>query len=398
MTAQARKVEEHVDLPLLRKKDLQHLLERADGDLCVTITMPVSPGRRGIDANNAAWRDVLHTVENKFQSYGVDADSSEAVLKQLRSYLDAVALWLEAEDGLAVFVTPDNMQTYTLPFAPENRVVVDKRFYLRNFLPSLEQHERFFILALNREGAHLLHCNESTYTRHDAPADLSSYSGYTDNYELGKATLKSHDATDAARGMHGEGATGGEARKTYLDEWLKKLENWARDVIDNTGEPLMLAGDDEITGHFRALCHYRRLSAPTLAQRNIADVGDEELHRLGVRAAREDKRARIRQALGEYERLSATAPARTSKDIGDILNAARDQRVATLFLRRGAHIWGHYDAKARHTELKQSDDAYVGEELGNLAALHTVRNHGDIVILGADVEADFEVIAAIYRW
>src|SRR6185295_3972069 len=85
-----------------------------------------------------------------------------------------------------------------------------------------------------------------------------------------------------------------------------------------------------------------------------------------------------RRAVERYGELLGTG--RAASRYEEILPAAHDGRIDTLFVARGVRLWGRYDSKSREVHLQedQSGPRDVSEDLLDLAAVQTFVNGGTV--------------------
>ena len=70
-----------------------------------------------------------------------------------------------------------------------------------------------------------------------------------------------------------------------------------------------------------------------------------------------------RKAAERYGDLLGTG--RASSRYEEILPAAHDGRIDTLFVARGVRLWGSYDEKKREVRLQENQDAQRQKERGS---------------------------------
>lgn len=86
-----------------------------------------------------------------------------------------------------------------------------------------------------------------------------------------------------------------------------------------------------------------------------------------------------------------------STELREILVSAQEGRVARVFLRRGAQLWGTFDAADQSVRLEDRDSPGA-VDLYDLTARQVILTDGEVIVLdGEDVPADGDV-AAMYRW
>jgi hypothetical protein len=102
-----------------------------------------------------------------------------------------------------------------------------------------------------------------------------------------------------------------------------------------------------------------------------------------------------RSALARYDELGGTP--RVTQDLSEVLSAAFDGRVDSLFAKSGAHLWGTFDGVDR--KITRHDDPQPGDEdLINLAALSTIQNSGQVYVLSPEEMPQSQVLAALLRY
>jgi Bacterial archaeo-eukaryotic release factor family 3 len=121
----------------------------------------------------------------------------------------------------------------------------------------------------------------------------------------------------------------------------------------------------------------------------------EELHSQAWAIARVYFHKSQEQAAAQYKELRGTS--RTSNDLSEIVLAAHEKRVATLFVTLGMQWWGTCDTQSRRVDLHET--LLPGDEdLLNLAAIRTYANGGTVFAVSPDQMPDPKPAAAIFRY
>lgn len=373
------------------------LLEAGSDQACVTITMPVKQGSRNLKENQNRLKNMVKLAEDKIINYGLDQATADKILKPAHDLVEETNFWLDQEEGLALFLSPDIFKLMQLPLPLEERGIVDKRFFLKPVIPFAESEAQYFVLALARRNTRLLKCTTGGYERIEPPEHLESYDNYAGTFEF----EKSQGAHSGAQGRdvnHGFGVTGDETEKAHLEQFISQLENWVRDQVDDTGLTLLLAGDPQITGIYKAHNHYSRMSEQTPTQRNVTEYSDGEIHEESLPVILKDIHQDHSREINRYHSLAANEPEKTSQNIHEIVPAAKDKRIATLFLAPESNLWGHYNPDNREVKLADTPEGEVGEELTNLAAIEALRNNATVILMTEDMARDMPAQAAIFYW
>jgi hypothetical protein len=91
---------------------------------------------------------------------------------------------------------------------------------------------------------------------------------------------------------------------------------------------------------------------------------------------------------------------RASSRLEEILQAAYDGRVETLFTARGVRVWGQYDPESRETRFAEEQDAQTNgsEDLLDLAGIQAYIRGGKIFAVEQQDVPEGMAAAAIFRW
>jgi hypothetical protein len=187
---------------------------------------------------------------------------------------------------------------------------------------------------------------------------------------------------DAPAVFHGHGA-GGEVDKVLLDRYLRAVDEGLRSVLRDEHAPLVLASVGYEQAMFRQVTHYPYVLADGV-DGNPDELSAEQLHQRAwlivspvLTRAREEATARFRSAAGRGG--AATT------DVEEIVRAATEGRVDTLFVPPGEHRWGSVDALS-HQVAMHADPLRGDEDLLDRAAVWTLLNAGTVfAVPAADV-------------
>ena len=96
-----------------------------------------------------------------------------------------------------------------------------------------------------------------------------------------------------------------------------------------------------------------------------------------------------------------TNSGRSSTDLNEVLPAAHDGRVESLFVARGVRVWGSYDGgEKRKIKLQSGDDGprNGNEDLLDLAAVQTYLNGGKVFVVDQQEAPEGKPLAAVFRY
>jgi len=122
---------------------------------------------------------------------------------------------------------------------------------------------------------------------------------------------------------------------------------------------------------------------------------DEELHQKGWIIAESHFRQAYIQTEAQYH--EGMAKGRAGNTLRDVLPAAYQGRIATVFVPLHVRRWGRFDFD--HLALEEHDEMQTGdEELLDLVAMQTLTHGGTVYGVKSEEVPDRQLLAAVYRY
>ncbi len=380
-------------IDVISSKALRRLVE-AHGTHCVSIYLPTHVAAETIQ-DPIRLKNLITRAERELRAAGLPAAEVDRMMAAASGLLRDRDFWAHQARGLAVFVTPDETVAYRLPENVDELVVVADRLHLKPLLPSVASGDVFYVLALSQNQIRLL--RGSRYSVDQLPLDgipgrLADALSFDDR----EAQLQSHSADRTGTGQvaaafHGQGG-GKDARGADIDRFLNAVDTGVCRLLGVNDVPLVLAGVTDIVARYRRVSGYPHLVADHIAG-NPERASVEELHDRAwplvsplLDAARHDARARI---------LGGTGPTSTAMD--EVVLAAHDGRVRSLFVQIGVQRWGRFDAEQRRVEphdVRQPGD----RDLLDVATIDTLLADGRVFAVERQDLPDDDPIVAEFRY
>ena len=197
------------------------------------------------------------------------------------------------------------------------------------------------------------------------------------------------DAVDLATAVHGSGPA-----YVYLmiEAMIDAAVRLGMKRPDATA--LVLATVDYLFPLFREACDYPALLEAHV-HGNPERLSEAELREQAWDCVAPELDRSRGMALAKYRRLCGTG--QTSDNVLEILPAAYQGKIETLFINPVIHQWGRFDSRGQsvveHANPEPGDD-----ELVNLAAMHTFESRGEVVPRSAAEMPSQQPLAAIYRY
>jgi hypothetical protein len=308
---------------------------------------------------------------------------------------------------------PNSYQILKLPFEVPYISRLGETPYVRYLFPTLFPRGIFYVLTLTKNSARLLQC-----TRHSVreinladfgiPTSLERALRYDD---LQKPELQHHPTTGPGRSPEGQAATeggpherrhvfhghgeSGEGEKTRLQRYFQSLDKGIRSILPSSAPPpLILAGVDHAQALYREVSHYQNLVADPVAGSHDR-LSSERIHELARPVMEEQLHGELSRDRERYADASGRGLA--SAKLEEVLAAAHDGRVDTLFVRWDGEAWGKYDEATRRLVTREQPSA-SDVELLDQACRWTFQNSGTVYVTQeTDMMVDSRA-AAIFRY
>lgn len=373
------------------RKDLDELV-RTDRQPAVSIYLPTHVAGREIRQDPIRLRNLVGQADKSLAD-GWPGIERAALLAPARALIDDESFWRHQEEGLALFLAPDFSRTHRLPAAVAEAVFVSGQFHILPLVPLIDSGQ-FWLLTLSAARTRLYQGTRQTLievTGLDLPQGVGEVRGESEYQQ----TYHAHPVE--RRGAIAWGQSIGEdpddVRKTGLIVLMRRVAAAVEPVVKRDPAPVVLAAPPEIRGHFREIAGWKEIVPEGVAE-NPDALAEPELHRRAwacaaptAEAGRAAARDRLNSLLGTGKTATATA---------DIVNAAREGRVDTLFVGPDACRWGRI---AEGGDIAVREDAIKGDtNLLDYAALMTLRHGGDVAPVEQAALPDSSSAAALFRY
>jgi hypothetical protein len=375
-------------MDLFTRDDLKALLAEHPSP-CISLFMPSHPG--GAEEDPIRWRKLLAQAEELLVKGGWH---TQELLAPGRRLLDDSTFWKNQSDSLAAFLAPQFLRLFRLPLAFTDGVVVGNRFSIVPLLPLLSGDGRFFILALSQNAVRLLQGTRHSVSEVDlrgVPRNLAEALLTHDRDE--PLTFHARPTSGGGWGAIFEGhGVGIDDKKEDLLRYFQRIDRALHPLLREEKAPLLLAAVDYLQPIYRQANTYAHLLEKGI-DGNPDRLRSKELHDRAWPLVEPAFKAERERAAAQYRQLAGTKHA--SRDLEEVVAAAYEGRVETLFVALGRQVCGIFDpAAARIEEHKEASFGDVN--LLDLAAAHALA-HGrtvyavepDQVPGGADVAAIF---------
>lgn len=373
------------------REDLRLLVEER-AHPCIALFAPMEKAGKETRQNPIRFKNMLRDAEARLATAGMAATASQKLLAPAASLLDDGAFWQHQETTLAVFLSPNLLQTYRLPITFDELLVINDRFHIKPLLALFTGNDQFFILALSQHTIRLLRGTRFSVEELPLPEDMPKQ--LADVIEYGAAERRVQLRTNIARGQGSQPYPGATDDRVNLMRYFQEVDRGIAQLLKNETAPLVLAGVDYLLPIYRERNSYPHLIAEGVTG-NPDLLKPEELHAQTWEQVEPHFKQAQQAAAEKYHTLIGTG--RASSDIRDIVPAAYYGRVDMLFVAVGVQQWGSFDPAQNLVQFYP--EAQPGaQDLLDFAALHTILKSGTVyAVAPAEVPANSPA-AASYRY
>jgi hypothetical protein len=343
------------------------------------------------------------TLKNKLKELGGEvslkqlSDSEkENLFKPVNELIEDHEFWRHQSDGLAIFINQDEFHYYRLPVYFEEFSYVSDHFYLKPLLPYMNDNAQFYLLTLSLKGARLF--EGFAHQIDEIDMDDLFPAGFKDSvgYDYVEKNLQFHtgeSGNDKAI-YHGHGK-GKEEEKSETLKFFRDINDGLMELLRDKEAPLVLAAVDFLVPLYREVNEYKNL-VDEFIPGNPEHEDIILLHEKARDMLKEYFNRHRKEKIAAFEKALSDAKASFKEE--EIVPAAVNQRVDTLFVRNREDLWGLFDIEKNKALIH---DKKSGQNvcLLNLAAVHTILNGGDVFLLDAEeMPEPASKLNAIFRY
>jgi len=372
---------------LLTSASLEALLS-APFEFSASIYLPTA--RTGDDLRQAPIRLKTHiaSIETRLDDQGMRAPDARRFTAPLRELIDDELFWQEQTGGVALFLSSQGLRCVRLRSSPNAGLWMGHRFYIMPLLAMEERTDPYRVLAVSANSVKLY-----AGTR-DGLQEISSDDlphGLKEALNLDQPTaLVQVMTTPVGTTFHGQGGEV-DRRKGELHDYFRIIDRALHSQLGGSTEPLLFAGVGYLFPIYHEVNTHPQLLETSLAG-NPEDWDVAELHRRAEAILEPYRRRGLEHDIAQFERLVGAQ--RTADLLTDVLTAAHEGAIESLFVASGQSFWGRYEADVGWLDMTYRGDP-AGEDLLDLAAYQTLKHGGRVHLLPA-AEVPHGVIAAAH--
>ena len=348
---------------------------------CVSIFIPTH--RSGQEVNQGLdqrmLKNKLKAVRLALAEYQLNEREIDELLQPADALLAGTSFWKKRSDGLAIFISPGEFVYYSLPVKFDAFSFVDTHYYLLPLIPYLNNEGHLYLLSLSLNEVKLYagtphDLDEIEEAAQYLPAGMEDALG-SDTKER-NLQFRSQQTGGVHTMYHGHGAGKDDAKGEIL-KYFKIVNDGLMKILHNEKAPLVIAAVDYLVPLYAEVNDYKNLWQESIAG-NPEHVDHATLHKKAWELLADHIYSVRSEKSGLFE--EALANKRAAYKMEEVIPAAVNQRVDTLFVSKGDEVWGTFDREKNDIRIEK-EKAENNTGLLNLAATHTLLNGGRVFVM-----------------
>lgn len=384
-------------MEILSKKEFEKLASFRE-DNCVSIYIPTHRYGKEVTSGKDAllYKNQLQKARRALTEQGVHEDKAREILSPAYKLHEDSGFWHKQLEGLAVFVGENHFSYHRIPVSFDEFCTVSTSFHLLPLVQLFSDDDLYYILAVSLDKVRLIEANR--FMAHEIDTGDTVQQGIMEvlkyyDFEKGFQNQSSSQGggypgpgtvpqggggpnPSGNRGgsnFHGHGDNTSDSDHLF-QEYFRNINEGLSRYIKSDKIPIVLAAVDHLHPLFKEASNgfqFRIWDEGIVG--NPDGIHLKELHQKSldlIEPYLTRERERSRQA---YKDLTGTG--KTSYDLNEIVPAAVNGRIDSLFVARGEHVWGRFDPDKQdieiHEEFQYGDDCLISK-----SAIQTILNSG----------------------
>lgn len=382
-------------------KEIYEELLNIEKPMLISMYFPTYKMGADIKQNSIRFKQRIREAEDKLYNMKWKKSEVENFLKPASDLVDETKFWQNQTEGLAVFISDEEMNYYHLPYEVEEKTVLSTKFYTKPLIHLFTANEEYYILALSQNEVRLFKANKQTVneiTMKDAPKRVEDMK--VDQDSRTKLQIKTSNPVGSSSLVYNK-ATQGQAVENDFDE--NQLNRYFRAIDESLDRhkkkdniPLILAGVEYLIPIFKEISKYPNI-VDEYIKGNPEILYGEDLHKKSWEIM-EPKFAKIQElAEAKYNQYKGQKNKLFANSLESIIPKAYNGQVETLFIDKDASKWGKHDLEKNKVKIFNEKKFEAEDLIGYASALTTTRG-GTVYAVDKEKVPDGKEVAAILRY
>lgn len=367
-------------------------------DLCISIYIPTY--RSGnVQEDRIRLKNALQSATQQLEARDMSKKEIHDILGRAENLQDDDLFMNQLSDGLAMFIAPDFFEYYTIPVDVNQRVDLGKTFTLRPLMAALNGDNRFFILALSQNEVRFFEATEHAITPVNVddliPENLAE--AQYNSEKQGHLQFHSGGSTSSGNApvYHGQGGGEGDDYNKNREQFFRMVDKGLLEMLHDERVPMILATTDEQAAMYRDISDYSHIVEDNVSG-NVEHDEPAMIHEKAWAIMQPNFVATTKQNRADFD--SKLAQSEASFALTEIIPAAINGRVETLYINKDYELYGQYNESDNtvdvHTEQQQES-----VDLLELAARKTYEAGGQVFNIPMEqLPRVTAAVNAVYRY
>lgn len=304
---------------------------------CISIYIPTE--RKGDNQKGRIrFKNKIQDLRYALEKQGMQGKQILSFIQPLDMLYNDTEIWRHLSDGLAVFLSPGKFAYSSFPIRFRDHAEVGPKFHLLPLVPVFNGDGRFFILAISLKKARLFEGSRDHMTEIGiedlVPQSLQDTVGY--DYEPKSIQFRTGQSGTGQGMYHGQGRRKDE-KKDEIIKHLREVDRNLGDVLQGYDAPLVLACVDYLFPIYRQVNTYANLF-PSHIGGNPDELLMQDMHPKAWAKLEKHFDKHRADTLAHFEFLRSKG--RTSNKTEEIILAAQEGLIDTLFVKKDSILWG----------------------------------------------------------
>jgi len=386
------------NMTMITKKKILELSE-IHSAFCVSIFIPTHrAGKETISGKDALnLKNQLKDIKLKLIQKGMSVNDVEKLVKPVNELINDSDFWRQQSDGLAIFLSDSIFEKCTVPINFEPFNYLSNEFYLKPLIPLFNGDGLFYLLTLKMDEVKFYEGTRYSITEVKVndliPSQIEDRVGY--DYEQKSLQFRTQQGNKGEGMFHGHGDSESDL-KNELMRYFREIDKGLMTILhEDQKPPLVVCCLDFHFPIYKEVNSYQNLFLQHIsgnpADKDVFLLHEEawELLQPYFNNTRQEKVNQFSNFIGK---------GRTSSDINEILPAALEGNVDTLFLENRSDIFGVFNPSTQEINIKDTHQ-FPNVSLMNLAAIKVLINGGNVYFLEKEDMPDVSSkINALFRY
>ncbi|MCB0727453.1 MAG: hypothetical protein KDD00_08310 [Ignavibacteriae bacterium] len=374
-------------------------LSKVHSAFCISIYIPTHrAGEETLKGKDIiVLKNQLKSVKKDLELQGISETEITEFLKPVEELLEDHEFRKNLSDGLAIFISKDFFRKYTLPLHFEEFSYVSNEFYLKPLMPFFNDDGMFYLLTLKADEVKFYEGARDSITeiRIDdlVPSRIEDRVGY--DHEQKNLQFRTQQGGKGEGIFHGQSDNESEYKEELI-RYFRSIDKGLMTMLhDSQKPPLVLCCLDYYYPIYKEVNTYQNLF-PDHVSGNPSDMDELLLHEKAWELVKPyfSQNRKIKSDLF----LQGYNSGKSSSDLKDIIPAALQGRIDTVFLENRSDIFGIYNSSTQELRI-DSEHKIPNISLMNLLAIKVFDQGGSVFLMEKEnMPDDSSKVNALFRY